>query len=63
MKLDLENDSVFELDTTVTAVRSYFDGKELETVIPGFSDILDEAQGFVFAGQGDEAFIVIRVKA
>lgn len=61
MKLDLEDDDVFLLETTATKVRDWFDekgefGDDLETA-------LDEAQGSIRTSERKVRWVVIKVGA
>lgn len=60
VKINLEDDNIFELETTVEAVRSYFNGKDIETIFDGFSDKLDGAQGYVSIND-KESYLIIKI--
>jgi hypothetical protein len=61
MKLDLEDKNVEIIEASVLAVRSYFDGLDLEEAFEGIESALDNAQGTVFDGEADCAYVIIKV--
>lgn len=59
MKLDLNEQNVFEAEMTVERARQLVD--ELPDTVPEeLTNALDEAQGFSFSGEGD-AYVVIKI--
>lgn len=61
MKLDLDNPNVQEITASVAQVRSYFDGMDIDEVIPDFTSMLDMVQGNVFTGEHKVSYLVIKV--
>lgn len=59
-KLDLEGDNVFFVNTTVAAIR-LDDGPARIALQKASEDALDNAQGHVFSGEADVAYVVIKV--
>ena len=57
MIINTDNNGVFETSLTMTLIR---EGSE-EDVMEQIGTALDEAQGFVFSGEGARAFVVIEV--
>ncbi len=57
MKLNTENDEVFECSITVDEARKIVDGELPEALISG----IDEAQGYVFMDKGAKSYLVIEI--
>lgn len=56
--LYLNAENVIEVEVSVNTVRKYFDGDiDLDDVMTG----LDNAQGMVFSGDHNQAFLLIKV--
>jgi hypothetical protein len=55
-KIDLEADNVFVKNLTLEEART-FD----EAVVEEIETVVDEAQGHVFMGKSDTAFVIIQI--
>ena len=49
------------LEVSVNSIRAYLDGADINEVIPGFDQALDEAQGSVFTGSESRSYVVLKI--
>lgn len=58
MKINTENSGVFTYSMSVETAREFPTDHEVTLL----TEALDEAQGFVFGGDGDVAYLIIEIR-